>query len=45
MKRTQLANECHKHSNEENLKKFKKQNNFVNRLFKGRKKPFIRNYL
>ena len=40
MKRTQLANKYHKHSNEENLKKIKKQNNFVNRLYKREKKTF-----
>ena len=45
MKRTQLANKYHKHSNEENFKNFKKQKNFANRLYKREKKPFIKNYL
>ena len=44
MKRTQLANKYHKTRTETDLKNFKKQKNFVNRLYKREKNIFLTIY-
>ena len=40
MRRTELANKYHKSKNEDDFRSFKKQKNYVNRLYKKEKKHF-----